>query len=129
MNDRSAGDPSRRARPLLLGALTFVAMGLLIVWDVAPGWFPIHAHNVLGALPLALIAIAYLVHRWRLRPTRAEALRALLLAAAFLFWAANQLWPDLPQATLLNDVAVILFVLDVLLGMREAKAVPSPLVE
>jgi hypothetical protein len=129
MNDRAAANPSRRARPLLLGALTFVAMGLLIVWDVRPGWFPVHAHDVLAALPLALIALAYLVHRWRLRPTRAEALRALLLAAAFLFWAANQLWPDLPQATLFNDVAVILFVLDVLLGMLEAKAVASPLVE
>ena len=27
-----------------------------------------------------------------------------MLAVAFLFWAANQLWPDLRQATLFNDV-------------------------
>jgi hypothetical protein len=31
------------------------------------------------------------------------------------FWAANQLWPDLPQATLFNDIAIALFVLDVFL--------------
>jgi hypothetical protein len=40
-----------------------------------------------------------------------------MLAVAFLFWAANQLWPDLPQATLFNDIAIALFVLDVFLVM------------
>jgi hypothetical protein len=42
-------------------------------------------------------------------------LKAMMLAVAFLFWAANQLWPDLPQATLFNDIAIALFVLDVFL--------------
>ena len=35
----------------------------------------------------------------------------MMLAVAFLFWAANQLWPDLPQATPFNDIAIVLFVL------------------
>jgi hypothetical protein len=43
--------------------------------------------------------------------------KAILLAVAFLFWAANQLWPELPQATLFNDLAIALFVLDVFLTM------------
>jgi hypothetical protein len=43
--------------------------------------------------------------------------RAMLLAAAFLFWAANQFWPNLPQASLFNDIAIGLFVLDVFLAM------------
>jgi hypothetical protein len=38
-----------------------------------------------------------------------------MLAAAFLCWAANQFWPDRRQATLLNDIAIALFVLDVFL--------------
>jgi hypothetical protein len=38
-----------------------------------------------------------------------------MLAVPFLFRAANQLWPDLPQATLFNDIAIALFVLDVFL--------------
>jgi hypothetical protein len=38
-----------------------------------------------------------------------------LLAIAFLFWAANQLWPGSAYATLFNDVAIALFVLDVFL--------------
>ena len=40
-----------------------------------------------------------------------------MLAVAFLFWAANQFWANLPQATLFNDIAIALFVLDVLLVM------------
>ncbi|MGB8028666.1 MAG: hypothetical protein WCF30_03285 [Terracidiphilus sp.] len=44
-----------------------------------------------------------------------EFLKAIMLAVAFLFWAANQFWPDSPQATLFNDVAIALFVLDVFL--------------
>jgi hypothetical protein len=46
-----------------------------------------------------------------------ELAKAILLAVAFLFWAANQLWPAWPQATLLNDIAIALFVLDVFLVM------------
>jgi hypothetical protein len=46
-----------------------------------------------------------------------EFLKAVMLAVAFLFWGANQLWPNLPQATLFNDIAIALFVLDVFLVM------------
>ncbi|MGO9777695.1 MAG: hypothetical protein ACLPM3_14010 [Terracidiphilus sp.] len=64
-----------------------------------------------------MIAIAYLVYQTAHRPARLEAVKSVLLAAAFLFWAANQLWPDLRQATLFNDIAIALFVLDVFLVM------------
>ena len=40
-----------------------------------------------------------------------------MLAVAFVFWAANQFWPDLRQAILFNDIAIALFVLDVFLVM------------
>jgi hypothetical protein len=42
-----------------------------------------------------------------------EFVKALMLAVAFLFWAANQFWPDRPEATLFNDIAIGLFVVDV----------------
>jgi len=71
----------------------------------------------LGALPLALIAFAYLAQQAVCCQSRKDLVRAILLAVAFLFWAANQLWPDLPQATLFNDIAIALFVLDVFLTM------------
>ena len=110
---RSHLDRAHRAAPVLLGVLTLSSVAVLLVWDVAPSLFPPRAHNLLGALPLALIAIAYLVYQSIRRPGLAELFKALLLALAFFFWAANQCWPDSPRATLYNDVAIALFVLDV----------------
>jgi hypothetical protein len=51
------------------------------------------------------------------RPAPSELIKAILLACAFLFWAANQFWPALRQATLFNDIAIALFVLDVFLAI------------
>ncbi len=64
---------------------------------------------------MALIAVAYLVYQLERRPAAAELVKAIMLAAAFLFWAANQSWPNSPRATLFNDIAIALFVLDVFL--------------
>jgi hypothetical protein len=112
-----AGGPGRAHRmvPVLLGVLTLAFVVLLLVWDVVPRLFPARAHDVLGALPLGLIALAYLAYQSTRRPTRAELTRAAILATAFLFWSANQLWPQHPAATLFNDIAIALFVLDVFL--------------
>jgi hypothetical protein len=97
----------------VLGLLTLAAVGLLLLWDVAPARFPATSHDLLAALPLALIAFAAIAHRLEQRPTLGELARTVLLAAAYLCWAANQFWPTLSAATLLNDLAVALFVIDV----------------
>jgi hypothetical protein len=99
----------------VLGVLTLMSVGLLLLWDARPELFPPRAHDLLGALPLASIAVAYLVYQVVRRPAPKELLKAVLLAVAFFCWAANQLWPELPQATLLNDLAIAFFVLDVFL--------------
>ena len=62
-----------------------------------------------------MIAVAYIAYQIAHRPSRLEFVKAALLAIAFLLWAANQFWPDSPQATLYNDLAIVLFVLDVFL--------------
>ena len=110
-------DRVHRAIPLILGVVTLAGVGVLMVWDIAPKSFPAKAHDVLAALPLALIAIAYLIYQREHRPAARELFKAVMLAAAFLFWAANQLWPNIAQATLFNDIAIALFVLDVFLVM------------
>jgi hypothetical protein len=99
----------------MLGVLTLGLVGLLLFWDAFPAIFPPRAHAVLGALPLGMIALAYLIYQLIRRPTRMEMVKAVILAVAFLFWSANQLWPDHPAATLFNDIAIALFVLDVFL--------------
>jgi hypothetical protein len=108
---------AHRALLVIPGVISLAGVAILFVWDALPNLFPAKAHNVLGAFPLATIAIAYLVYQSVLRPARLEFLKAVLLAIAFLFWATNQLLPDLPQATLYNDIAIGLFVFDVFLVM------------
>jgi len=110
-------DRAHRAAPVILGAITLASVAVLIVWDARPNLFPIHAHNLLGALPLALIGVAYLIYQGVHRPPLQDWIKAVLLAVAFFFWAANQMWPDSPLATLYNDIAIALFVLDVFLTM------------
>ena len=100
---------------LSLGVLTLLSVGFLLLWDVAPNVFPARAHDVLGALPLTLIAITYLIYQTVQKPRTGELLKAVLLATAFILWAANQFWPESSQATLFNDLAIALFVLDLFL--------------
>jgi hypothetical protein len=95
---------TRRVLPVILGVVTLASVGVLLAWDAFPRLFPARAHDVLAAFPLAMIAFAYIVYQSAHRLARMEFVKAIMLAVAFLFWAANQLWPDLRQATLFNDV-------------------------
>jgi hypothetical protein len=106
---------ARRALAVLLGVFTLAGVAALFVWDARPGLFPAGAHDALGAFPLAMIAVAYLVYQAGHGPGWREWLKAVLLAVAFLLWAANQMWPAAGAATLWNDGAIGLFVLDVFL--------------
>lgn len=98
-----------------VGVLTLASTTALMLWNMFPHLFATDAHPILGAAPLALIAVALLIYQIANRPSRLDLLRALIVAAAFMSWAANQLLADSPPALLLNDVAIALFVLDVFL--------------
>ena len=106
---------SRRSLPLVLGVVTLLSLAPLLVWDTSPRLFPVRAHDVLAAVPLTVVALAYLVYQGMRRVAAVEFAKALLSALAFGFWALNQLLPDHPRATLFNDIAVAAFVLDVVL--------------
>ena len=106
---------SKRLFAAALGSVTLASVAALLAWDVAPRLFPSGSHEFLAAFSLAMIALAYLVYQIAHRPPAMELLKAIMLAVAFLFWAANQFWPNLPQAGLFNDIAIALFVLDVFL--------------
>ena len=90
---------------------------LLLACDAFPTLLPSSTHGFVEAVPLALIAFAYLLYQVMHRPSLREWIKAILLAAAFLFWSANQFWPNPHQATIFNDIAISLFVLDVFLVM------------
>ena len=108
-------DRVRRAVPAVLGGVTLGGVAVLLAWDLAPGRFPAGSHEFLAASPLALIAVAYLLYQAVRRTAPREWVKAAMLAAAFLCWSANQLWPGHRAAGLLNDIAIALFVFDVFL--------------
>ena len=110
-------DYARRQLPRILGLATLAVVVLLLVQDAAPGLFPAGSHRILAAFSLGMIACACLAFQAAHRTGAMELAKASVLAAAFLFWAANQLWPNLPQAPLFNDVAIGLFVLDAFLAI------------
>jgi hypothetical protein len=110
-------DRTHRVLPVILGVVSLTGAGALFAWEFFPRLFPARSHDFLAAFSLATIAFAYLVYQIAHRPARMEFAKAIMLAVAFLFWAANQLWPDARQAILFNDVAIALFVLDVFLVM------------
>ena len=122
--------PSGRARVSAavarsLGVATLATAALLLAWNLAPARFPARAHDLLGALPLAIVAFAALAHQIARPSGWRDLVKTGLLAAAFLFWAANQLWPDSPRALLFNDVAIVLFVLDVVFVIAGWPAAPD----
>jgi hypothetical protein len=108
---------AQKAVPAILGGAALLSVGVLFVRDAFPTLFHANAHDLLGAIPLALVALAYLLYQGAHRPAPREWIKALILAVAFLFWAANQLRPDMRQAALFNDIAIALFVQDVFLVM------------
>jgi hypothetical protein len=106
---------AHRAVSVTLAIFALAGSGILFIWEALPGRFPGTVHGFLAALPLAMIAVAYLVYQGAgQRPVR-EWIKTAVLVTAFLFWAANQLWPDLRQAIIFNDIAIGLFIVDVFL--------------
>jgi hypothetical protein len=116
----------QRFGPVVLGVVTLASLAPLVIWDVSPGLFPARAHDVLAAMPLALVAVAYLTYQGVRKAPAMDFLKAILSALAFIFWALNQLFPDSRHATLFNDVAVAAFVLDVVLVMVGWPPAPAP---
>lgn len=112
---RARLDRVQQGVPVVLSLFALASALALLFRDALPRMFTPGAHNVLGALPLALIALAYMAYQAITRPSAQELVKAILLSTAFLLWAANQFWPEKPYASLLNDLAIGLFVLDVFL--------------
>jgi len=98
---------------VVFGLVALAASVALLLWDAFPGLFPARAHDFLGAFPLAIIALVYLISHLYKSPTRGELIKAVLLALAFLFWAASLVLSNSPLATLFGDLAIGLFVLDI----------------
>ncbi len=114
-----------RVLALILGVVALAGAVLLLILDVEPSLFPRASHGILAAFALTAIALACLIFQLTRGPAPMEMAKGILLAGAFLFWAANQFWPDWPQAGLFNDIAIGLFVLDVFFAISGWSPAPK----
>jgi hypothetical protein len=79
-------------------------------------------HGYLSAVPLALAGIGYAALQIRLKPSRATLLKRLLLAATFITWAVDQLLPPGRVATVIGDIVIAAYVLDLYWLVQEQAA-------
>lgn len=114
-----------RAKPALYGlrilpALSVFLAGILLASNLS--FVPGEMHAYLSAVPLALAGIGYAVLQIHKRPERSMLLKRLLLAATFILWAVDQLLPPGRVATVIGDVVIAAYVLDLYWLMQEQTA-------
>jgi len=84
--------------------------GILLLSNLP--FIPDKLHAYLSSLPLAMAGIGYAILQFRVTPPRAVLLKRLLLAATFIIWAVDQLLPSGRLATVIGDVVIAAYVLD-----------------
>ncbi|GCE21404.1 hypothetical protein [Dictyobacter kobayashii] len=104
------------ARPLwlyicvwLVAILALLSGGLLLLDDGLAAIFP---HAPISAAPLILIGAAYLAFQAWSRPKPLDLFKALIVCAAFILWGVDQLLPAGTPATVLGDIVITLYVID-----------------
>jgi hypothetical protein len=114
---------------ILLLLLALLSSVVLLILDISEGFRTGDARRVVSALPLIAIALACLAFHATWTPEPLDLVKRVLLSAAFLFWAATQLFPTAGWAPIANDLAIGLFVLDLALilwsDLRERLVKPS----
>jgi hypothetical protein len=96
-----------------------VICAVLLVVDGLPQLLSHLSHAPLSAAPLLLIGLAYLALQPLVRPRPLERLKRVLLGTAFILWGIDQLLPSGRLATVLGDVVIVLYVLDLGLIIRD----------
>ena len=102
-----------------LAACALLCTALLLLSNVRVASASIHTW--LSSLPLALIGIAYAVLQIRLKPDRATLAKRLLLAGTFILWAIDQFLPSGKLATLVGDIVVSAYVIDLFWIIQEQR--------
>lgn len=95
-------------RSLMMTAMAFAAILLLSNVPLISD----RMHAYLSSVPLAVAGVGYAILQLRARPPRATLFKRLLLAATFVIWAVDQLLPSGRLATLLGDLVIAAYVLD-----------------
>jgi hypothetical protein len=88
-----------------------VVLAVILLASNLP-FVPVTMHVYLSAAPLALAGIGYAVLQIYVKPGRSTLLKRLMLAATFVLWAVDQLLPPGRTATVIGDVVIAAYVVD-----------------
>jgi hypothetical protein len=109
-------------RRLMMIALAFAGILLLSNFPLISN----RLHAYLSSVPLAIAGMGYAILQLREGPSRGTLYKRLLLAATFVIWAVDQLLPSGRLATLIGDVVIAAYVLDLFwLSQEQVSAVNS----
>ena len=106
-------------RSLMMLALAFAAILLLSNLPLISN----RLHPYLSSVPLAVAGLGYAILQLRAGPPRGTLFKRLLLAATFVIWAVDQLLPSGRLATLIGDVVIAAYVLDLFWLSQEQTSV------
>jgi hypothetical protein len=107
----------------LLGLISAFATAVLIVafhgFRVLGGTQPAFLPILKSAIPLIAIGISYISLVFTIPRTAAQRVLGVLVGLAFVLWGAEQFIGDAGWVSLIDDVVVFLFVLDLSIVIRE----------
>lgn len=104
----------RRLRHLAGGLITLSALVGVLAIVVRADWGGAVARALEGTT-LFLAAAAYVAHVLAHHDSTRQLLTRSILVSAFALWGLVQIAPGIPNAAVLNDIVIVLFVVD--LGM------------
>ena len=99
-------------------AVGAVISGIVLLGIDLLGGATTSIHAQASAAPLMLIGAAYVCLQPAIQPSAMELLKRLLLGLAFLLWGYVQLLPPGIRATVLGDLVIGLYVVDLYLIIR-----------
>jgi hypothetical protein len=99
----------------MMGAVVLAA--ILLVSDLP--FVPDAMHSYLSAVPLAVVGFGYAALQMYLRPGGSTLLKRLMLAATFVLWAVDQLVAASRSATVIGDVVIAAYVMDLYWAMQD----------
>jgi uncharacterized membrane protein YedE/YeeE len=106
--------------PGLLAKMSVLAAGALLLASLfMPAPSQTRLHPWISALPLALAALGYALLQLQVRPPRAVLMKRMLLAAAFLLWAIDQIMPAGRVAVFIGDAVIAAYVVDLFWMLRD----------
>ncbi len=108
-------------RSLSIIFFTLALAGVAVLWlsDASHRLLPNPGHSRLGAVPLISIALSYISFQLSDRRKLAERSKGLLLGFAFLIWGCEQLLPPSPWVTVIDNLVITIFVVDLALIVIE----------